>query len=150
MDAIDKSILKLLQENARMPIKDIAAKVALSSPAVSTRIAKLEREGLIRGYEVCLDREKLGYLITAYVEVEMEPSLKPKFHKEIENCKNVLECCGVTGQYSQILKAAFRTTRDLEAFLSRVQTYGKTSTHIVLSPHVPARDHLLDAAETET
>ena len=149
MDSIDKSILKILQENARMPIKDIAARVSLSSPAVSTRIAKMERDGIIGGYGVQLNRERLGYLITAYVEVEMEPSLKPKFHDEIESCDNVLECCGVTGHYSQILKAAFRTTNDLDAFLTRVQTYGRTSTHIVLSSHIPPRDNLIDAEQTD-
>ena len=149
MDSIDKSILKILQKNARMPIKDIASKVSLSSPAVSTRISKMERDGIIQSYGVQLNRERLGFLITAYVEVEMEPSLKPKFYKEIENCDNVLECCGVTGQYSQILKAAFRSTNDLDTFLTRLQTYGRTSTHIVLSPHVPPRDNLIDSEITD-
>lgn len=144
MDAIDKRIIKILQENARMPIKDIAAMVSLSSPAVSTRISKLERDGLVSAYTMQLDREKLGYHITAYIELEMEPSLKPKFHQEMETCTNVLECCNVTGQYSQILKAAFKSTSDLDVFLTKIQAFGRTSTHIVLAEHIRTRDNLID------
>lgn len=144
MDAIDKMIIKILQQNARTPIKDIAGMVALSSPAVSTRIAKLERDGVIQQYTMRLDRERLGYHIVAYVQVEMDPSLKTKFQDEVRQCNNVLECCHVTGQYSQILKAAFKSTNDLDAFLTRVQTYGRTSTHIVLSAHIPPQDLLID------
>lgn len=144
MDAIDKKIIKILQKNARTPIKDIAGMVALSSPAVSTRIAKLEKEGLIQQYSMVLDRERLGYHIVAYVQVEMDPSLKARFQEEMQQCNNVLECCHVTGQYSQILKAAFKSTNDLDVFLSRVQNYGRTSTHIVLSAHIPPQDLLID------
>ena len=144
MDSIDKKIIKILQKNARTPIKDIAAMVSLSSPAVSTRIAKLEKEGIIQEYNLRLNRERLGYHIIAYILVEMDPSLKPKFQEEVNNCNNVLECCHITGQYSQILKAAFKSTNDLDAFLTVIQTYGRTSTHIVLSAHVPPRDNLVD------
>ena len=144
MDATDKKIIKILQENARIPMKDIAEKVSLSSPAVSTRLAKLERDGIVREYNLHLNQEKLGYHITAFVLVEMEPSLKMKFQEEMQGCKNVLDCSYVTGQYSQILKAAFKSTADLDAFLTRIQNFGRTSTHIVLSAQIPARDCLLD------
>ena len=144
MDAIDKKIIKILQDNARTPIKDIANMVSLSSPAVSTRIAKLEKDGVIQAYNLRLNRERLGYHIIAFVQVEMDPSLKVKFSEEMSRCNNVLECCNVTGQCSEIIKAAFKSTKDLDAFLTRIQTYGRTSTHIVLSAHVPARDKLID------
>jgi len=145
MDAIDKKIIQSLQENARMPIKDISARIGLSSPAISIRIAKLEREGIISGYSMELNREKLGYHVTAYITVEMAPTLKEKFHNEFLDCPNVLECSSVTGACSQILKAVFRSTAELDAFLTRIQTYGRTSTHIVLSAHIPPRDLLIDA-----
>lgn len=53
MDDIDRKILKLLQENARMSLKTIAEKTFLSSPAVSARIEKLEKDGVIAGYHAC-------------------------------------------------------------------------------------------------
>ena len=52
MDNIDKKILHLLQENARYPLKHLASKVFLSSPAVSARIERLEKSGIISGYQV--------------------------------------------------------------------------------------------------
>ena len=50
MDDLDHKILQLLAENARMPVKDIAQQVSLTSPAVSSRIRKLEQDGIIGGY----------------------------------------------------------------------------------------------------
>ena len=49
MDDLDHKILQLLAENARMPVKDIAQRVSLTSPAVSSRIHRLEQEGVIGG-----------------------------------------------------------------------------------------------------
>ena len=54
MDDLDHKIVQLLSENARMPVKDIAQKVSLTSPAVSSRIHRLEQEGIIGGYTVVL------------------------------------------------------------------------------------------------
>ena len=50
MDELDRSILRLLAQNARMPVKEIAQRVSLTSPAVSSRIHRLEQEGVIGGY----------------------------------------------------------------------------------------------------
>lgn len=55
MDKIDKKIISLLQENARYPLKYLAQKVFLSSPAVSTRIERLEKSGVITGYHATVD-----------------------------------------------------------------------------------------------
>ena len=63
MDKIDKKIITLLQQNARMPLKALAENVFLSSPAVSARIERLEKEEIIEGYEVKINQLKLGYHI---------------------------------------------------------------------------------------
>ena len=60
MDDIDRKILKLLQENARVSLKTIAESTFLSSPAVSARIEKLEKDGVIAGYHALVDPMKLG------------------------------------------------------------------------------------------
>ena len=54
MDELDHKIIQLLAENARMPVKDIAQRVSLTSPAVSSRIHRLEQEGIIGGYTVVM------------------------------------------------------------------------------------------------
>ena len=52
MDRIDRKIIDILQTNARAPLKEIADRVFLSSPAVSARIAKLEKDGVLTGYQL--------------------------------------------------------------------------------------------------
>ena len=73
LDHIDAKILNLLRENARMPLKEIAEHVFLSSPAVSARIERLEKEGYITGYQVKLNPALLGYPIKAFINLEVEP-----------------------------------------------------------------------------
>ena len=140
MDKVDEKILQMLQANARIPVKEIAKEVFLSSPAVSARIDRLAQSGLIKGYHMTIDRAKLGYDVTAFISLEMEPSQKTDFYPFIKSCPNVLECACITGQYSQLIKVAFRTTSELEAFLGSLQKYGRTSTQIVFSTPVEPRD----------
>ena len=69
MDKIDCKIISLLQENARYPLKYLAEKVQLSSPAVSARIERLESQGILTGYHATLDPVTLGYHITAFINL---------------------------------------------------------------------------------
>ena len=139
MDDIDRKILKLLQENARTSLKTIAEKTFLSSPAVSSRIERMEREGIILGYEAQGDPIKLGYHILAFINLNVLPEDKPKFYAYANGVPNILECSCVTGEYSMLMKVAFPSTRELDIFVGQLQTYGKTSTQIVFSTHVGPR-----------
>ena len=139
MDKIDIKILKLLQENARIPLKQIANEVFLSSPAVSARIERLESEGYIMGYTAVINRQKLGYHITAFINLEVPPSQKPTFYPFITSCPNVLECNCVTGQFSMLVKVAFPSTQELDTFIGRLQQFGITQTQIVFSTAVESR-----------
>ena len=140
MDKVDEKIILMLQENARIPVKEIASEVFLSSPAVSARIDRLAQEGLIKGYHMVIDRTKLGYDVTAFIQLEITPSQKAEFYPFIKSCPNVLECSCVTGQYSQLIKVAFRSTSELEVFLGSLQQFGRTITQIVFSTPVEPRD----------
>ena len=139
MDDIDRKILKLLQENARTSLKTIAENTFLSSPAVSSRIERMEREGIILGYEAQVDPIKLGYHILAFINLNVLPEDKPKFYAYANGVPNILECSCVTGEYSMLMKVAFPSTRELDIFVGQLQTYGKTSTQIVFSTHVGPR-----------
>lgn len=139
MDDIDRKILTLLQKNARISLKTIAEQTYLSSPAVSARIEKLEKEGVIAGYHAQLDPVKLGYHIIAFINLNVLPEDKPKFYAFAENVPNVLECSCVTGEYSMLMKVAFASTMELDAFIGQIQQFGKTSTQIVFSTHVGPR-----------
>ncbi len=139
MDNIDKKILHLLQENARYPLKYLASQVYLSSPAVSARIERLEKAGIITGYHANIDHIKLGYHITAFINLSLDPKQKPNFYPFIEACPNVLECNCVTGAYSMLMKVSFPSTMELDSFIGQLQRFGKTETQIVFSTAVKPR-----------
>lgn len=140
MDKIDIKILSLLEENARYPLKYLAENVFLSSPAVSARIERLEKQGIINGYHASLDPITLGYHITAFINLSLEPKQKPEFYPFIAACPNVLECNCVTGNYSMLIKVCFPSTSELDLFIGgQLQTFGRTETQIVFSTPVPHR-----------
>lgn len=139
MDNIDRKILSLLQENARYPLKHLASKVFLSSPAVSTRIERMEKAGIITGYHASVDPIALGYHITAFINLTLDPKQKEEFYPYVDSCPNVLECNCVTGIYSIMLKVAFPSTTELDTFIGHLQKYGNTQTQIVFSTAVKPR-----------
>lgn len=139
MDNIDRRILTLLQRNARTPLKVIAEQVFLSSPAVSARIERLEQAGYILGYQAQVSSMAMGYLVKAFINLELEPAQKPEFYPYIEACPNVMECCCVTGDYSMLIKVAFRTTQELDQFINQLHRFGRTRTQIVFSTSVEHR-----------
>ncbi len=139
MDHIDEEILMMLQKNARAPLKLIAEKVFLSSPAVAARITRLEKEGIIKGYHTELNWFKLGYHITAFINLEVEPYQKVEFYPFIKACPNVIECNCVTGHYAMLIKVCFSTTMELDSFIGQIQKFGRTSTQIVFSTAVEHR-----------
>ena len=73
MDDLDRKILALLAKNARMPVKEIAEQVALTSPAVSSRIHKLETDGIIGGYTVTLNRPADRVYVDALISLSVAP-----------------------------------------------------------------------------
>ncbi|MBC9826048.1 MULTISPECIES: Lrp/AsnC family transcriptional regulator [Carnobacterium] len=139
MDNIDRHIIQLLESNARASLKEIAAETFLSSPAVSARISRLEREEIITGYTAQLNLHKLGYYITAFINLELSPKQKPTFYPFVKKCPNILECNCVTGEYSMLLKVAFPSTVELDGFIGELQQFGKTYTQIVFSTSVEPR-----------
>ncbi len=140
LDSVDRKILHILQENARTSLKDIASQVFLSSPATSARINKLEREGYILGYHTCVNKEKMGNRIRAFINVELRPGKKDAFLNLARGCENVIECSCITGDYAMLLEVAYSNTRDLEAFVSQLEKYGRTQTQIVFSTAIEHRE----------
>ena len=106
---------------------------------VSARIERLEKEEIIEGYEVKINQIKLGYHITAFINLEVAPVQKPEFYPFIKTCPNVVECNCVTGNYSMLLKVVFPSTMELDTFIGQLQKFGRTSTQIVFSTPVAPR-----------
>ena len=139
MDHIDREILQILQHNARTSLKTIAEKTFLSSPAVSARIEKLEKDQVITGYQAQVNPMKLGYHILAFINLNVVPEDKQRFYQYAESIPNILECSSVTGEFSVMMKVAFESTAQLDTFLGQLQKFGKTSTQVVFATHVGPR-----------
>ena len=144
MDNVDRKIKKLLQENARMPLKAIAEAVYMSSPAVAARIERLEEAGILTGFHAFVDENRIGFPVKAFINLDMEPTQKSEFYPFIKSISNVLECDCVTGQYSMIIKVCYKDTTELDDFINDLQRFGKTSTQIVFSTSVEPRGISMD------
>ncbi|MDD4849927.1 MAG: Lrp/AsnC family transcriptional regulator [Gemmiger sp.] len=139
MDHIDRKIIDILQSNARAPLKEIADRVFLSSPAVSARIDRLEAAGILTGYQAQINAPEVGYRVKAFINLDMDPQRKPEFYPYVETCPNVVECNCVTGDYSMLVEVLFATTQELDLFINHLQQFGRTRTQIVFSTSVEHR-----------
>ena len=139
MDKLDKKILGLLAQNARMPVKEIAAQVSLTSPAVSGRIHRMEKEGVIGGYTVVLKAPESQQAVHALISVSVAPAQRDEFLAVVQAERQVTQCFHVTGSHSYIVKAACDTMQSLEHLITRCQRSGPTSTQIILSTPVDRR-----------
>lgn len=139
LDKVDRKIIELLQNNARMSLKDIAGEVFLTSPAVSARIDKLEKAGVIEGYHAHINREALQYQIKAFINLKMDPAQKGGLYEHVRSVRNVVQCDCVTGDYVIFLEVVFRNTEELDHFIDGLQKFGETKTQIVFSTAVNQR-----------
>lgn len=106
LDETDLRILKCLQDDAKMTVKQIASKVNLSSTPVFERIKRLESEGFIKKYTVVLDQEKMGrgFLVFCSVKLkQMNRDIANDFVSVIRNIPEVTACYNVAGEFDYIL-----------------------------------------------
>ena len=107
LDSTDLDILRLLQENARLTTKELAARVNLSTTPVFERLKRLERSGFIRKYVAVLDAEKLhlGFVVFCSVKLkQMNRDIARTFISIIKDIPQVAECYNVSGEYDYLLK----------------------------------------------
>jgi Transcriptional regulators len=139
MNRTDKKILNYLQSNARLSNKKLSESLFITPPAVSQRVKKLEDSGYIKSYNANIDLQKLGLKIKVFIQLEVKPDQKPEFYRYIQDIPNILECDCVTGPYSMLLKAVFKTTQELDDLVSQLQHFGSTNTQVVFSTPLSSR-----------
>src|SRR5690625_3162905 len=106
-DQQDKAIMRLLQKDARMTIREIADQVGMSSTPVFERIKKLEKAGFIEGYVALLNQELLGYKMVAFVQISLSLHNRYEVNSFVERVTvfpEVMECYHTTGDSDFILK----------------------------------------------
>ena len=141
LDRIDWKIIEELQQNARLSWAELGRRVGLTTPAVSERVHRLEKHGVIRGFHADISLERLGLPILIFVRLSIggPESTVRAFQVQVEKWMEVLECHRVTGSDSFILKARVVSVEHLERFLDKLGHYGTTSTSTVLSTPVQQR-----------
>ncbi|SFO84064.1 Lrp/AsnC family transcriptional regulator, leucine-responsive regulatory protein [Chitinophaga sp. YR627] len=136
MDKFDSKILRLLIENARITGADIARKINLSLPAVTERLRKLSRSGIIDSYTIRVNREKLSLRLLAFINVWIDHSKNTNVKDQLTAIDEVLECHHVAGDYDLLLKVLVTDTAALENLLvNKIKTIKgitRTSTTIIL------------------
>lgn len=106
MDATDKKILRILQQNAKQNTKEIASQIGLTVSPTFERIKRLEQQGYIKQYVALLDKNKIGQSIEAYCQVSLAQHSKvliDSFKQEFTVLEEVLGCFHVSGTYDFLL-----------------------------------------------
>ncbi len=136
IDDVDLKILGMLCRNAKTPVRNIAKAVGVSIGTVHNKIKKLEKEGYIRSYTANVDWNKLGYSITAVIELVVSGGKLVEIEKKVSEFSNVVSVYDVTGESDVIILAKFRSHEELSTFtktLLSIQNVDRTNTHIVLT-----------------
>ena len=140
LDTINKKILKLLQQNAKLSNTAIGNEVGISSPAVSERIKKMEDAGLILNYRASISSSILGYQLKAIITLRaFMGKLKP-FLEKVKTFEEVINCYRITGNENIVMEVILKDQKHLEFLIDQFITYGETKTQIVLSKIVDQRE----------
>lgn len=135
IDSVDKKILKIIQEDARIANSEIARQVGLAPSAVLERVKKLEERGVIEGFETRLNPSLLDFGITAFIAVRTR-EYDNETDKLLMEIPEVLEVHDVAGDDSYLLKVRVKDTEDLSRLLreafKNVPNLAATKTTVVL------------------
>ena len=119
MDETDTKILHQILSDGRSSYRKIAEQIGVSPPTVLNRIQKLERSHVIKSYSAVLDHEKLGYDLTAIIEVTAVKGKITEVEKHISKFANVCAVYDITGLTDMIIVAKFRNRRELSDFVKK-------------------------------
>ncbi len=136
VDNLDRKILNIIMNNARIPSKDVAIECGVSRAAIHQRIQRLIEMGVITGSGYEVNPHLLGFNTCTYVGVKLEKgSLYRDVVNELENIPEVVECHFTTGPYSMLIKVYARDNRHLMELLNdRIQHIrGVTETETLIS-----------------
>ncbi|WP_159887359.1 Lrp/AsnC family transcriptional regulator [Paenibacillus puerhi] len=131
MDELDKHILMILQEQGRISMTELGKTVALSQPAVTERVRRMEEKGVIDHYRAVVSPAKVNKHIHAFILFHTKGC--ERFVDYCQSSPDVIELHRISGQYNFLVKAATETLQTLEALINEMGIYGDSTTLIVLS-----------------
>jgi Lrp/AsnC family leucine-responsive transcriptional regulator len=139
LDPIGWHILAELQDDARIHFSELGRRVGLSTPAVIERVHRMEEAGLITGYRVEIDRQKVGLPVSAYIRVRVIGNSISRFIAVAREMPEVYECHHIAGEDTFLLKVCVPTSEALENTIKKFMPYVTTTTMLVLSSPVTRR-----------
>lgn len=140
LDDKDLQLLRLLQNDSKLTVKELAKEVNLSPSPVFERVKRLEQEGYIKKYAAILDAEKLNLGFTVYCQLKLKSNdsyLAIEFEREILEIEEVAECYSISGDFDFLLKVYVRDMKQYQNFvfniLGAVPSIGSTHSTFVMA-----------------
>lgn len=137
LDNLDKQILKLIADDARIPFLEVARTCNVSGAAIHQRIQKLTSMGILKGSQFIIDPEKMGYETCAYIGLNLKnPEAFDDVVLELKKIPEVVECHYTTGNFDMFIKLyATNNHHLLNIIHDRLQPLGLASSQTLISFH---------------
>ncbi|WP_342119651.1 Lrp/AsnC family transcriptional regulator [Pseudoduganella sp. OTU4001] len=114
MDKIDREIIELLRDDARISFKDLGERVSLSANTVADRVRRLVADGAILAFEARVDHAALGLHLQAYIDIKLKAGMNThEFEEIVKTIPGVLEVALLTGNYDGLLRVACKDQAQL-------------------------------------
>jgi len=137
-DPTNIAVIRLLRDDPRMAVSELARRVKMSAPAVRERLQRLEEAGILN-WRIEIDPHALGFPISAYVRVRPAPGQLPRLAELAQRMPHVTECHRVTGEDCFVLKIHIEALDELDHVLDQFLAYGQTTTSLIQSTPVAPR-----------
>jgi Lrp/AsnC family leucine-responsive transcriptional regulator len=139
LDQINLRLLAELHADPRASMSAVARRVGMSAPAVTDRVRRMERAGIIAGFRMDVDPVALGLPVAAFVRIRPVPGQLPKLMAMAGQVPEVSECHRITGEDCLLAKVHAATVEDLESVLDQFLIHGQTITSVLVTSPVPPR-----------
>lgn len=139
LDRLDKQILKLIAEDARIPFLEVARACEVSGAAIHQRIQKLTAMGVLKGSQFLIDPEKVGYETCAFIGLNLKnPETFDTVVEQLKEMPEVVECHYTTGNYDLFIKVYAKNNHHLLTFVhDKLQPLGVARSESLISFHAP-------------
>ena len=139
LDETNRRLLGELHQDPRIGMSALARRVNMSAPAVTERVQRLERAGVITGYRLEVDPAALGLPVTAFARIRPAAGQLGKVAELAQSLPHVTECHRITGEDCFLVKIHASAVEQLQTVLDQFLAYGQTVTSIVVSTPVQPR-----------
>jgi Lrp/AsnC family transcriptional regulator, leucine-responsive regulatory protein len=139
LDPTDQRIIRALDRDARISIKELSTLVGLSSPSVSERLRRLEQRGVIAAFTIRVSPDAIGYILQGIVRVRSMPGMLRKVEQLIQQTPEVVQCDKVTGDDDFVCRIYVKSMAHLDKILDRFHDCAHLSTSMIKTSPVKHR-----------